>query len=105
MGVGDAAEMSRHPRGDTSCWALALLLCARCTRGQPGFVPGLKITSPGTLGEMEVISVPALQEHPPLLAPLCVALARWLLLQISHHGEDLLILSSFPSPGRSCGFS
>lgn len=44
-----------------SCWALALLPHAQ---GQPGFVSGLKITSLGTLEEQEVISVPALLEHP-----------------------------------------
>lgn len=57
-----------HPAPDpcsSSFWALALLLHAQ---GQPGFLSGLKITSLGTLGGKEVISVPALLEHPPALA-------------------------------------
>lgn len=47
---------------------------------------GLKITSLGTSGEKEVISVPALLERPPISRRLRVASARRLLLRISHHG-------------------
>lgn len=103
QGAGQSAAVLPAPqRGsvplwdDLQLWNLVWLPCTHHGQGMFRSAPGLKIISLGTLGKKEVISVAALPKH---LSP-CTALARLLLLRISHCQEGLLRTSSmlFVSP-------
>lgn len=106
QGEGQSAAVLSAPQrgsvplcGDLQHWNLTWLPCTHHAQGMLRFVPGFKIISLGTLGKKEVISVTALPKH---LSP-CTALARLLLLRISHCQEGLLRTSStlfLPLPPR-----